>query len=272
MSQVNSLNENMEASGDGTDRRYLGRVTAYEDPAGQNRFQADIQGEFGEGEKPLIGRVHQSPFGIGPGFGVYGSPAPGSLAVMSFQDGDKNYGMLEGFMISASDVNPEFRDGKVWGYVDPNGTKLKVDTRNQTYEFVHVSGTEYQIDASGNLTMHTVGGKTVQIDQNLNIHVNGNASIVSDGQMYIKGSDAVIDCNTTINGNLQVNGNASIQRRLSYFGGLTGRNTYGGGGDAADIQGNVLHSNGSIISNNVTLHTHQHDAPNGRTSSPIVGS
>lgn len=151
------LNDTMASMPDYSKRWFGGRVTSVSDPQGLGRVQVEIPGLLEEGELPWIGVMRNSPFGIGAGFGFYGVPQVGSMAIVEFQDGDLNFGVCIGFFVVLADRNPDFSDPNKWGFADPSGNKLIVDMQAKTWTFTHSSGTEMKINADGSWDVTAVG-------------------------------------------------------------------------------------------------------------------
>lgn len=255
---LNTLHDQLDNIQDYNGKKLLGRVVNNQDPDGMNRFQVKIPGLYEDGELPWVGMSRSSPFGSGPGFGTYGAPAIGALAIIELQGGDSHKPMCTGFSQQQTDKNPAFAAGTTWGYADPNGTKLVVDTVAKTYTFTHVSGTTYTIDASGNLTAHTAG--------NVNITVTGNINITSTGTTTVKASAATINApTTTCTGSLIVEGLLRVLAGMQVTGDI-------GDGHSATFTGNVNHTAGTFTSNNVSISGHEHPYDDGETGSPTPGT
>lgn len=95
--------------------------------------------------------------------------------------------------------------------------------------------------------------------------VCGASSIeISDDGVTIKAKKITGDAPET-----EFTGNVLVQKLLSFLGGMLGKNT--GGGKAAQLQGDVEHTNGALSSNGVVLDTHNHGGVQpggGNTASP----
>ena len=218
---MNSVNDRLaEAS---KDEEYLlpiiGIVEVNEDPLGIARIKVKITNvlDSDQGPVPWCLPTKKSPFGQGPGYGVYGTPAVGSPVRVSFQGGDPHYPVYEADEYLAAHANPKFKDPKTWGYKDPGGSELWVNYDTGAWEWTHQSGTSFKYDGQGNMNMHvakdqtndvagnvttTVGGSvnetvtgdvTTTYNQNLNFTVVGNAQIAVQGSL-----DATIGGNTTL--------------------------------------------------------------------------
>jgi len=126
-----SVNDKIaNAQDDAADEGYiLGTVINNADPLGLGRVQVSIPNLFDsqQGSVPWIGQNKKSPFGVGPGFGVYGSPAIGSQVRVKFQNGDCHYGLLEGDDYNKANANAKFAAPSTWGFKDPDGNELFVD-------------------------------------------------------------------------------------------------------------------------------------------------
>lgn len=158
---------------------FVGTVTDAVDPTGQGRFQVRIPGLLEEGELPWIGFIRHSNFGIGPSWGSYGRPWPGSQAIIEFQNGDVNFGVCIGFLVKGNEAPAPFANPNTWGYMDPLGNyaSTELDTGLQTVH--HASGTRHTIDNQGNTVATVAGNLTANVQGDVmlrapNINVRGN--------------------------------------------------------------------------------------------------
>lgn len=166
---------------------YVGTVVFREDPDKLNRIKVTIPGKM-EGPVetlPWVAPARLAPFGQGQGYGVYGVPPLGSLVRVDLQDDDTDYGFYDTGIFCINCANPDFADVDSWGWADPGGTKLVVNSRTQSYMFQHSSGTSFQIDASGNLTVHVAGNLTVTTEGNYHHQVGGDASFDVGGNFSV---------------------------------------------------------------------------------------
>lgn len=232
---MNSLNDRIaEATEDAADSGYiLGTVVDNNDPLGLGRVKVSIPNLFdlAHGEIPWIGAHKKSPFGIGPGYGVYGSPAVGSQVKVKLQDGDAHYGIAEADEYSKANANPKFKDPKTWGFKDPSGNELFVNMDTQDWQFTSSGGITIQKDIDGNLKVHVPGNSettvlgdsttTVQGDLNTTVHGNINTTITGNQNTVFDGSadttvegDATVateNLTITVTGNLNVIASGSAQ-------------------------------------------------------------
>lgn len=289
---LNILNDQLSNNvQDYKNRRFIGTVVSIDDPLGMNRFLVNIPELNQEGgTRAWVGLEKASPFGVGPGFGVYGSPAVGSLAIIEFQDGRQTHPICVGFMLHNIHKDPRFASGSVWGYQDPSGNYLIVDMGAGTWTWHHSSGTEYDIDNSGNLSATVVGNVVINVNGNTTVNTQGNTNIETQGSTHISsGSGTTIDTtgatvinssgSTTVSSpsvtvdspNTVMTGMTTVQGLLRVQAGIivTGD---AGGGVAAQFTGNVNHTAGNFTSNGVTIHTHLHTTGTGDTGSPIPGT
>jgi len=234
---VQKLNDTMTAAQNYDGKRFKGTVVASNDPTGQGRVKVHVPGLYEQGELPWVGTVKASPFGYGPGYGVYGDPTVGSVIEIQLQEGSANHPISEGFLADTSTTrDPEFDVPGAWGYKDPSGNKLVVDQTNGSYKFTHSSGTTYSLDSEGNLTVEGLGTATMKFPK-----------IVLDGDVDITGQ-------------------LSVQKIAEFLAGFIARARAGGG--ASIMQGDVNHENGTFRSNGVTIHLHIHQGEHGPTSPP----
>lgn len=166
---IASLNDNVQARQDYKEQLFLGTVQNIDDPMGLGRIQAQIVGIYEDGELPWILVRKSSPFGNGPGFGTFGTPAVGSVAIITFQNGDSNYPICEGFISIADSIPGTFQNPNVWGFQDPSGNIIVVDMQSGTLTITHSSGTTISVDSSGNLQGDVSGGVTVTAQDDVRI-------------------------------------------------------------------------------------------------------
>ncbi len=225
---MDSLNDRLaNAEEDAKDTGYIiGTVVDNVDPLGLGRIKVNVPNLFdhNSGDVPWIGPHKKSPFGIGSGFGTYGSPAIGAQVRIKLQDGDPHYGLAEADEYSLPNANPKFKSPQTWGFKDPSGNELFVNMEAQDWQFTHSSGLTLKYDAQGNLRLHvpkdsttdivgvqtetvtgnsvkTVGGSDTQtISSGLTISVTGDTTITSSGTMNLSaGSDMNISAGGSVN-------------------------------------------------------------------------
>jgi len=166
---------------------YIGTVVFRDDPQKLNRIKVTIPGKM-EGPVetlPWVAPARLAPFGQGQGFGVYGVPPLGSQVRVDLQDDDTDYGFYDAGIFCINCANPDFADVDSWGYSDPSGTKLIVNSRTKDYLFQHASGTSFHIDASGNLTITVKGNLHVRTEGNYHHEVTGDASFQVGGNFSV---------------------------------------------------------------------------------------
>lgn len=195
-----------EASLDaGNDGYHIGTVIFNDDPDGINRIKVSIPNLFDDTDEnlPWVAPSPYSPFGIGSGFGSYGSPAIGSEVKVYFQDGDVNYGFYESSLLSKKNANPKFKNPNTWGFKDPDGNELYVNMETHVWEFTTHAGTTLKHTADGDFNLNIVRDTTEHVGRDSNTTIEGKLNIT------VNGGDAVI---TVTNGNLvaDVTGNATI--------------------------------------------------------------
>ncbi len=263
---------------------FLGRVIENIDPEGTGRFKVSIPDLYTEGEIPWVGGVRYSPFGIGGGFGFYGSPAIGSTAIIELQDGDSNMPICHGFILTNTNKDPRFASEKVWGYVDPSGNTLVVNMESQDWTWTHSSGTNYNVNQQGDLTVNVVQHQTINVTGNSTMNVTGNTSVItqgttlvqSGGQATIRAPKVLVDApESQFTGNVQIDGNLHIDGTTTSEGTIFGNSGLriigNAGGGTGIFIGDVIQTSGVMSSNGVILHTHTHggvETGGGNTSGP----
>lgn len=237
---LQKLNDTMSATQNYEAKRFKGTVVDNVDPLNQGRVKVRIPGLYEEGELPWVGVLKASPFGYGPGFGVYGAPTVGSVVEIQLQEGSASHPISSGGLADlTTNRDNEFNKQNVWGYKDPSGNKLVVDQDARTFSFTHSSGSRYEFDGDGNLLVEGSGTATVKFP-----------NIILDGDVLVTGELTVQQLTTLLNGFVAAarSGGASV------------------------MQGDVVHSNGTFRSNNVTVHLHIHPTPEGDSGSPKPGT
>lgn len=258
------------AEGNSPPPYYVGTVVYRDDPFNMNRVKVTIPGKMEGPVETLkwVAPFRLSPFGQGQGFGMYGVPPMGSRLLIYLQNDDIDYGFYAAGFFCVACANPNFSSPDVWGFQDPSGTMLVVNTTTNLWTFTHVSGITYSYDSDGNRVSLVPGNSTETVEGDSTENVSGGWTMDVTGNVLIKTPNATIQAaNTRVTGNLRVDGVIT---------GLSGMNISGnnGSGSTMTMTGNLTHTDGYIKSNDVVLHTHQH--PNGGggapTGSPTPGT
>lgn len=249
---------------------YKGEVIDNNDPLHLDRIKCRIPELYDNelGEVPWILPVKYCLFGQGSGFGSFGVPPVGAIALVELQGNDPNFPIYRGYMLTEENVNTKYVPG-TYGILDPNGSELFVDTNSKTLTYTHVSGIQFVLNPDGTFTVNVPKDENVQIGGNANINVTGNANLTVGGDATgsITGN-ANLSCNQL---SVEASGNADFQ--CSQFNVkassahfqcpvFTGNiaNTYGAGGAGATISGGIKNTGGTIESNGIVLDTHTHTA------------
>ena len=210
---VASTNDKVnEASSDASDNGYIiGQVTSIDDPLQLNRIQVKIPNLYDPdlGPVPWCGPHVQSLFGVGVNWGVYGSPAVGSLVKIKLQGGDAHYPLYEASLYNQP--NPLFSDPTSYGFQDPKGNIQLVSLTAGTWLFQTFDKSSYLYDGKGNLiegvaaqysmtavdwavsgsntaTLHSGANTTVASNGVLNISASGPINVGAGGVVTIQGS------------------------------------------------------------------------------------
>lgn len=158
---------------------FVAKVLYNKDELGLNRIKAQIPGKL-EGsheDLPWFAPLRLAPFGQGAGFGVYGTPPEGADLIVYLQNGDVAAGFYVAGYYGTSNANAKFANPNVWGFEDPSGTVLIVNTATETMTFTHSSGYTYTIDGSGNYSMSTGGSVLMSIEGSTTINTKGAVKI-----------------------------------------------------------------------------------------------
>lgn len=201
---LNSVNDRLgDADADAAyDGLMLGTVSTNEDPKGIARIKVKVPNVYDtdQGDVPWVLPSKKSPFGQGPGYGVYGSPWLGSPVRVSFQNGDPHYPVYECDEYLAAHANPKFASPKTWGYKDPVGNELYVNMETGAWEFTHQSGLTVKYDGDGNMMVHVPKDSTTDIGGNETETVTGNSQKTVNGTL-----------NLTVQGNAVVSAQSNLQ-------------------------------------------------------------
>lgn len=168
------VNENTKVQ-----KLFVAKVLYNQDDLGINRVKVQISGKL-EGaheDLPWFAPLRLAPFGTGAGFGVYGTPPVGADLIVYLQDGDVSAGFYIAGYYGVSNRNNKFSNPNVWGFEDPSGTVLIVNTATETMTFTHSSGYTYTIDSNGNYSMSTGGNVTHSVAGSVTINANGPVKI-----------------------------------------------------------------------------------------------
>lgn len=232
---MNSVNDRLaDAEQDDKYGGYIvGTVVENNDPLGIARIKVQIPNllDSDQGPIPWCLPSKKSPFGQGPGYGVYGSPKIGSPVRVSLQGGDPQHPVYECDEYLAAHANAKFQDPNTWGFKDPGGSELWVNMTTGAWEFTHQSGTTLKYDGQGDMNLHVakdsttdiVGKETVTVGSdstktiqgNLNFTVIGNATIDIHGSLAatVGGGaslDVVGDASLTASGNANITASGAV--------------------------------------------------------------
>lgn len=229
---MNSVNDRLSDAeqDDKYEGLMVGTVVENNDPLGIARIKVQIPNLYDNNQGPIPWCLpsKKSPFGQGPGYGVYGTPKVGSPVRVSLQGGDPQHPVYECDEYLASHANAKFSDPNTWGFKDPGGSELWVNSSTGAWEFTHQSGTTIKHDGEGNVTVHvaknlsedvvgnetsTVGGdSTITVQGNLTQSVQGSSTETVQGSSTetIQGSLSTTANQVTLTSNstVQINGSA----------------------------------------------------------------
>jgi len=202
---MNSVNDRLaEAESDlKYDGYTIGFVTENADPEGLGRIKIKIPNllDTDQGPVPWCLPTRKSPFGQGPGYGVYGSPKVGSPVRVTFQNGDPQYPVYEADEYLKADANPKFKEPDTWGYKDPAGNELFVNMTTGAWEFTHQSGTTLKYNGEGSEDLHVIKDRTIVVGGNETKHIVGDSTtnIDSNENRTTKGSlNFIVEGDATI--------------------------------------------------------------------------
>lgn len=213
MSGMNSVNDRLVEAEE--DAKYsgqaIGYVTTNVDPDGIGRIQVRIPNvlDTDQGEVPWCLPTRISPFGQGPGYGVYGSPKLGSPVRVSFQNGDPHYPIYESDEYLKAHANPKFKTPDTWGFKDPGGSELFVNMTTGQWEFTHQSGTFLKYDGQGNVVLNVVKDSTTTVGGNEATTIQGTLNFTVVGDVVLN-AQSNVTANITGNLDVDVGGTTNI--------------------------------------------------------------
>jgi hypothetical protein len=212
---MNSVNDRLQeaTADDKYDGAVIGEVVVNDDPVGISRIKVKIPNllDSDQGPIPWCLPSKHSPFGQGPGYGVYGTPAVGSPVRIRFQNGDPSYPIYEADEYLAAHANPKFKDPKTWGYKDPGGSELWVNYETGAWEWTHQSGDSIKYDGQGNVEIHDVANSKTTIDGNETTETKGTLTETVTGAVTTEYKSSL---NFTVVGNAQINVQGSLNAQV----------------------------------------------------------
>lgn len=255
----NSLNDQLPIMEQGN-RLYKGIVVDNNDPLHLDRLKVRIPNLFDPdlGEIPWIFPIKHNQFGQGKGYGQFGVPPIGATVIVELQGNDPNFAYYSGYLLDTGNTVEDLQPGQ-YRTVDPSGSVLNIDTINNIFDYNHVSGVTFHIEN---------GTLSVTANQHLNMQVQGNTRITTQGQTDIS-SEGNVNINSS--GQTAITAAGNINAQCSTFDVQASSmnvhcpihcvsisTTYGTGGTGATITGGIKNTGGTIESNGIVLETHTH--------------
>ena len=217
---MNSVNDRLADAeqDDKYDGYIVGTVVEHNDPLGIARVKVRIPEllDNDQGPIPWCLPSKKSPFGQGPNYGVYGTPKVGSPVRVSFQGGDPQHPVYECDEYLAAHANPKFSDPNTWGFKDPGGSELWVNSDTGAWEFTHQSGTTLKYDGAGNTHLHVANDLSEDVVGNETSTIGGDSTTTIQGSQStaVQGNqDTTVQGNSTAN--IQGNRTESVQSAAS---------------------------------------------------------
>jgi len=179
---------------------YTGVVVDNDDPARLLRVRVRVVERHGtkipDDKLPWAAPIVPPDFGAGNAVGGFHIPQVGVQVLVIFPNDDIHTPFYFGRILSKND-KWESLSGNYpgrYGFRDPDGNYVLVDTVDGWAEMRHHSGTYMRIEDSGDVFIHVSGSLTMEITQGWNVTVYGNTSIDTKGStMITSGSDVSID-------------------------------------------------------------------------------
>ncbi len=195
---------------------HIGIVVENNDPKKMQRIKVSVPNKM---EAPIeeldwIGPISRSAFGVGDFFGTMNVPALGSVVLVYFQAGDIKYGLYEGSAISVNfHPHPQLLINypRRYGFCDPAGNYMYIDyTPDQvSMHLYHKSGTNIDVDNTGNVVGHIVANWRMKIDGNTYIETDGNTDVITHGNTRVE-TDGNTDVITHGNTYIETDGNTDV--------------------------------------------------------------
>ena len=153
----------------------------------------EVHGEDLPNDKlPLATEIRSPMFGTfsSQALGMHVVPKKDSRVLVQFHQGDIYSPLFMGVPLSMRERPEEFPDfdnsyPDSYVIIDPNGTKIVVDTAAKTIDAVHVSGSNVRIDANGDITVAGTNNLTYNISGDVLFNVDGNFTVNSEGKMKL---------------------------------------------------------------------------------------
>lgn len=172
----------------------IGRVVANNDPTQRQRVKIRVPNvlDFPEDELPWVMPLVQSGFGITNSAVTVAVPVVGSIAVVSFQNGELYYGILQGYVHYQSAAIPGELAGNYpnrRGFKDPGGNVFYIDISNNEVRFSTPTVTimlrpngDVQVTTSARIEMTAPGGMEITANTTINgdVQVNGKVDTTGD--------------------------------------------------------------------------------------------
>ena len=227
-----NINQNLKFESPLVGRIHIGTVMDNRDPKGLQRLKVSLP-RLTEGlpteHLPWYSVKH--PVGVGGGrTSAFSIPEIGTTVTVSFYTEDIYAGIVDGILITEQNnqvnaaminvrpdlpsdfktyapnmpkgntesngfVNKSYPDS--YGYVDSTGNWTRVDKKQNSVEMVHSSGSSFNIDKDGNVSIHITGSLTLIVDKDV-MHTCINTATEMRGNNFtrIEGSDTKIVAQT----------------------------------------------------------------------------
>lgn len=179
---------------------------------------------------------------------TWNPPTVGEQVLLLCPSGEPGAGIvLTGIYTEAHDQPSASADEHVTHY--PDGARIAYNHASGALSVTGIKTALVEASESATLT----GMKTVLVEASDDVTVTGAKTAT------VQASDAVtVDCPaTTITGDVEIDGALVVKNGLTYMNGMVGFGP-AGGGPGAVLQGDFIHTNGILSSNEVVLHTHKH--------------
>lgn len=160
------------------DKEFLGVVVDNADPLNLGRVKIRVQEVFGStipvAALPWAIPLREAMFGGAGNLSSFAVPVIGTRLTVRFHRGDVYTPMYTAAPLSLAELIPDMATNypNRYGMVDPNGSKLVVDTTDETVKYTHVSGTVLNIFTDGAVDVDHFSGTRFQIKADGNVVVD----------------------------------------------------------------------------------------------------
>lgn len=210
---------------------FIGVVEDNDDPEKLQRLKIRIKEVFGSeistDDLPWSSPLRSPMFGAGNNLSNFCVPLVGTTVIVTFHNGNVYSPIYVGSLYGNNDRLTDFETNypNRYGFVDPNGSKLVVDTVDQTVLYHHVSDNKLEIFNDTGAKYTHPSGTYIEILPNGKIVMVGvdDADITITNDLNIQAENINITANTDIS--ISSGGNTDLTVGGNYTNTVTGNYT-----------------------------------------------